>query len=422
MPKKIDSKALSVVKSHLQELKKSLKKKHSKELIAHITDTQHQLDDYITQVKRKKESLPLPSELLNMIVSHSTAAFGVDCKGLDRAYLILEWVQAYTHSGLGDYLLVKPVSHIEILDIKNIPLCKAALKFSLSIRTLVATDSPELLAPFLSGLARLVSVGNIKADIPESAEEVMEVAVLALFSSCRNALVEEEEEEEMRETRKMSKAEAREAEHAHALRVGPQSSRFHSRPPSEPITSKYLMPARDKTVMDGYSGPEKYFVQVQILTSVFVSFSHGSNTVGNTAGPLAAIVAAYNGELDQETIPVAYWIVVLAAAGIVVGLATMGPRVMKTIGSSITKLNPITGFVVQISSVVAVLVCSSLQMPISTTHILIGAVSGAGVAANGWNSLNGKVLAGIGISWLITLPIAGVTTFLLFIILRAIFL
>ncbi|GIQ87456.1 phosphate transporter, partial [Kipferlia bialata] len=200
-----------------------------------------------------------------------------------------------------------------------------------------------------------------------------------------------------------------------AQAVGPQSDRFKVRGPEVKLVSRYVDYRR--STMDGIDGAAKYFVALTVFTAVCICFGHGANDVANAGGPLAGIYSALQGTLSSE-VDQPQWIVVLSGFGIVLGLATYGPRVMKTVGKSITELDPLVSFVCQFSTTLTVLVCSSLQMPISTTHILVGSVSGAGISANGPQSLSWKVLGRIAISWLVTLPVAGVTCVALFLILN----
>ncbi len=125
---------------------------------------------------------------------------------------------------------------------------------------------------------------------------------------------------------------------------------------------------------------ESQFAYLMIFTSCAVAFAHGSNDVANAIGPLAAINQATSQLLNQPyTLETPLWILFLGAAGIVLGLATLGYRVMKTIGENIVKLTPSKGFSAQLAAALTVVIASQLDMPVSTTHTLVGAVIGIGL-------------------------------------------
>ena len=149
---------------------------------------------------------------------------------------------------------------------------------------------------------------------------------------------------------------------------------------------------------------ESQFAYLMIFTSCAVAFAHGSNDVANAIGPLAAINQATSQLLNQPyTLETPLWILFLGAAGIVLGLATLGYRVMKTIGENIVKLTPSKGFSAQLAAALTVVIASQLDMPVSTTHTLVGAVIGIGLV-EGVSTINFKSVRTIVLSWVITLP------------------
>jgi PiT family inorganic phosphate transporter len=149
---------------------------------------------------------------------------------------------------------------------------------------------------------------------------------------------------------------------------------------------------------------ESQFAYLMIFTSCAVAFAHGSNDVANAIGPLAAINQATNQLLNQPyTLETPLWILFLGATGIVVGLATLGYRVMKTIGENIVKLTPSKGFSAQLAAALTVVIASQLDMPVSTTHTLVGAVIGIGLV-EGASTINFNSVRTIVLSWVITLP------------------
>ena len=149
---------------------------------------------------------------------------------------------------------------------------------------------------------------------------------------------------------------------------------------------------------------ESQFAYLMIFTSCAVAFAHGSNDVANAIGPLAAINQATSQLLNQPyTLETPLWILFLGAAGIVLGLATLGYRVMKTIGEKIVKLTPSKGFAAQLAAALTVVIASQLDMPVSTTHTLVGAVIGIGLV-EGASTINFNSVRTIVLSWVITLP------------------
>lgn len=115
-----------------------------------------------------------------------------------------------------------------------------------------------------------------------------------------------------------------------------------------------------------------------ILSAALLSFSHGANDVSNAIGPLAAIVSTISAGPTQVGTNLPFWVLSIGAFGISAGLALYGPRLIRTVGEQITKLNEIRAFCAALSTGLTVLVASALGMPVSTTHIAIGAVFGIG--------------------------------------------
>src|SRR5690606_25561232 len=114
------------------------------------------------------------------------------------------------------------------------------------------------------------------------------------------------------------------------------------------------------------------------------------------------------------------WILLLGALGIVAGLATYGYKVMATIGKKITELTPSRGFAAELGAASTVVLASAAGIPVSTTHTLVGAVLGVGLA-RGIGALNLRVIGGIFMSWLITLPAGAIMAIVFFLIFKTIF-
>lgn len=170
-----------------------------------------------------------------------------------------------------------------------------------------------------------------------------------------------------------------------------------------------------------FASVEKVFVPMMLFTACGMAFAHGSNDVANGVGPLAAVygLVQSGGEVAQKS-PLPIWILLLGGFGIVVGLATFGYRVMRTIGSRITELTPTRGFCATMAAAATVVLASRTGMPVSTTHIAVGAVMGVGFA-RGIGALDLRVIGGIIVSWVVTLPIGGVLAALFYFTLKGIF-
>jgi inorganic phosphate transporter, PiT family len=115
-----------------------------------------------------------------------------------------------------------------------------------------------------------------------------------------------------------------------------------------------------------------------ICAAALLSFAHGSNDVANAVGPLAAIVnAVTSGEVASKvTLP--FWVLAVGAIGISVGLLLYGPKIIQVVGAKITRLNRVRAFCVALSASITVIIASTLGLPVSSTHIAVGAVFGVG--------------------------------------------
>ena len=170
-----------------------------------------------------------------------------------------------------------------------------------------------------------------------------------------------------------------------------------------------------------FASVEKIFVPMMIFTACAMAFAHGSNDVANGIGPLAAVASVIQsgGEVAQ-TAQLPLWILVLGGIGIVIGLATMGYRVMQTIGTKITQLTPSRGFCATLAAAATVVLASRTGLPVSTTHIAVGAVIGVGLA-RGMGAIDLRVIGGIVVSWVVTLPVGGLLAAFFFFTLKGMF-
>lgn len=180
-----------------------------------------------------------------------------------------------------------------------------------------------------------------------------------------------------------------------------------------------ITPAADRDFH--FASVEKVFAPLCVFTACAMAFAHGSNDVANGIGPLAAVVSIVNtGEVAQSSeLPI--WILLLGGGGIVLGLATLGYRVMRTIGKRITELTPSRGFCAELAAAATVVTASRLGLPVSTTHIIVGSVLGVGMA-RGIAAIDLRVVVRIVTSWIVTLPIGATLAALFYFIFKAIFL
>ncbi|MCX6986596.1 MAG: inorganic phosphate transporter [Chlamydiae bacterium] len=168
-----------------------------------------------------------------------------------------------------------------------------------------------------------------------------------------------------------------------------------------------------------YRTVENKFVYLQILSACFVAFAHGANDVANAIGPVAAVLDIIKNGAISDVAAVPPWLLAFGGIGIVIGLATWGWRVIETIGKKITELTPTRGFCAEFGAATTILVASKCGLPISTTHCLVGAVLGVGLA-RGIKALNLSMLKDIVLSWIITIPASAIMSILVFYIMKMI--
>ena len=160
---------------------------------------------------------------------------------------------------------------------------------------------------------------------------------------------------------------------------------------------------------EGFHGVERIFVWLQVIAAAYVAFAHGANDRSNAIGPMAAVYQVLSNDGQLEAVAnVPTWLVLLGSIGIAVGVVTWGWRVMETIGSKITDITPTRGFAATFGAATTVLIFSMpfLAVPVSTTHTLVGAVVGVGLAG-GAKAVDFRVFGKIIASWLASLPAAG---------------
>ena len=166
---------------------------------------------------------------------------------------------------------------------------------------------------------------------------------------------------------------------------------------------------------------ERVFAILMVFTACSMAFAHGSNDVANAIGPMAAIVGVLQsgGEIAAKS-AIPWWILLTGALGIVIGLATYGWKVIQTIGKRITELTPSRGFAAELGAASTVVLASATGLPISTTHTLVGAVLGVGIA-RGIGSIDLRVVGSIFASWLVTLPAGAGLSIVFFFFFKGVF-
>jgi inorganic phosphate transporter, PiT family len=163
---------------------------------------------------------------------------------------------------------------------------------------------------------------------------------------------------------------------------------------------------------------EQILSQFQIISACFVAFAHGSNDVGNAIAPLAAIVQIEaTGNLPIAGLALPFWVLAIGGLGIVAGLAVWGRKVMATIGEGIIPLQPSGGFAAEIATAITILLASRVGLSLSTSHALVGAVVGVGLAQPGVKIQTGS-LKSIGLSWIATIPLSAIVAAIAFTLLR----
>ena len=170
-----------------------------------------------------------------------------------------------------------------------------------------------------------------------------------------------------------------------------------------------------------HSDLERVFAVLMVFTACSMAFAHGSNDVANAVGPLAAVVnIVQSGGQVMAKSALPGWVLLVGASGIVLGLVMLGYRVIETVGRSITELTPSRGFAAELAAATTVVVASGASLPISTTHTLVGAVLGVGLA-RGIGAIDVRVVGKIVLSWIVTLPAGASLSVLFFYTFRGMF-
>jgi PiT family inorganic phosphate transporter len=185
------------------------------------------------------------------------------------------------------------------------------------------------------------------------------------------------------------------------------------------ILIRRIQPNRKAERKEHFYTVERVFGVLMVVTACSMAFAHGSNDVANAIGPLAAVVSiAQTGEIAaKSSLPI--WVLVLGGVGIVIGLATFGRHVIATVGKKITQLTPSRGFAAELAAATTIVIASGTGMPISTTHTLVGAVLGVGMA-RGIDAIDLRVVARIMVSWVVTIPAGAFLAIVFFLIFKTV--
>ncbi|MFC7375797.1 inorganic phosphate transporter [Brachybacterium sp. GCM10030268] len=160
------------------------------------------------------------------------------------------------------------------------------------------------------------------------------------------------------------------------------------------------------------------FSWMQVFTAAAFAFSHGSNDIANAIGPFAAVIDVLRDQSIDAEAAVPLPAMVTCGVALMAGLWFIGRRVIRTVGTNLTTMHPASGFAAELSAAGVVMAASVLGLPVSSTHILIGAVLGVGIVNR---AANWKLMRPIALAWVITLPCAGLIGAISVVTLRAIF-
>jgi PiT family inorganic phosphate transporter len=164
---------------------------------------------------------------------------------------------------------------------------------------------------------------------------------------------------------------------------------------------------------------ERVFAILMVVTACSMAFAHGSNDVANAIGPLAAVVSVAQTGVVGASASLPLWVLVLGGTGIVIGLATFGVNVIATVGKKITQLTPSRGFAAELAAATTIVIASGTGLPVSTTHTLVGAVLGVGLA-RGIEAIDLRVVGRVFLSWVVTIPAGAILAIIFFFVFKSV--
>lgn len=184
-------------------------------------------------------------------------------------------------------------------------------------------------------------------------------------------------------------------------------------------TGAYLASAAIISIMaknDINKATLRLFSWFQIFTASAFAFSHGANDIANAIGPFAAVLDVLKTGAINAKAPVPTIAMVTFGISLIVGLWFLGKEVIQTVGTRLAEISPVTGFAAELGASVVILMATKMGIPVSSTHILIGAVLGIGILNK---DANWKLMKPIAMAWVITLPVAAISSAIFFFILKA---
>jgi len=184
-------------------------------------------------------------------------------------------------------------------------------------------------------------------------------------------------------------------------------------------TAAYLVSLAIVNIMaknDAHKSATRIFAWLQIFTASAFAFSHGANDIANAIGPFAAVLDVLKTGAINASAPVPLIAMAVFGVSLIVGLWFLGKEVITTVGSRLAEILPVTGFSAELAASLVILLATAFGIPVSSTHILIGAVLGIGVLNK---DANWKLMRPIALAWVITLPAAGFSSAFFFFALKA---
>ncbi len=178
----------------------------------------------------------------------------------------------------------------------------------------------------------------------------------------------------------------------------------------------YLLMVAVYWIFRGYSPGrlDRFFRHAQLVSASLLSCAHGTNDAQKTMGIITAVLVAGG---FQRSFHVPGWVILASAAAMGLGTLTGGWRVVRTVGTRLTRLKPRSGFCAETGAAISILLATALKLPVSTTHVVAGSIAGVGsiqrVRAVRWN-----VAGNIVVAWVLTIPAAAVVSGLIFWLIR----
>lgn len=160
------------------------------------------------------------------------------------------------------------------------------------------------------------------------------------------------------------------------------------------------------------------FSWMQVFTAAGFAFSHGANDIANAVGPFAAILDVLRTGEIASTASIPPVVMITFGIALIVGLWFIGKEVIQTVGTNLAEMHPASGFTAELAAATMVMLASLLGLPVSSTHILVGAVLGIGIVNR---NANWQLMKPIATAWVVTLPSAAIMAMLVFLGLRAVF-